>query len=346
MDFAYPKILYAFILIPIFSGLYMLSQHARKRKIKKFGHQDVLKPLMPEASKYKAGIKITLELIAFSALIIALARPRGGQREQNEESRGIEVMICMDVSRSMLASASDDPNGVSRLNRAKFLLDKLINKLNKDKVGLIVFAGYPYTQIPLTNDFGYARGLINELTPESVQTQGTDIGAAIAMALNNFSPAEDVNKAIVIITDTEDHEAQATVMANRAKNEGVQVNVIGIGTPKGAPIPVNPSRSEYFKDYDGNVVMTALNPEAGKQIAEAGSGIYINGSASDAVSQIDDQLEAIEKSDLGKVSYKASAEKFPIFIWIALIALCIDIFILERKIGWLQKINFFSRSEK
>ena len=346
MDFAYPKLLYLLIIVPVIALLYAWARIARKRKLRRFGKLTTIEPLMPEASKYKPVIKITLQLIAVAAIIIALARPRGGEREIAEQRSGIEVMIAVDVSRSMLASASDDPNGISRLNRAKYLLGRLIDSLENDKVGLIIFAGNAYTQLPITNDFLSAKMYLNELTTDMVPTQGTDIGAAIQMALNGFTPDKDTQKAIIVITDTEDNEAQAVEMAKKAKESGVQVDVIGVGTEKGVPIPLNRQRGEYLKDYNGNVVTTALNTAMGRQIAEAGGGIYINGSSSAAVSEVEAQLDNIEKTDFGGVKYKASAEKFPIFIWIALLAIIADIFVLDRKIGWLQKINFFSKESK
>jgi Ca-activated chloride channel family protein len=346
MDFAHPKILYFLLLIPTFIGLYLLARFARRRKLRRFGDIEQLQPLMPHASRYKSGIKITLELIALAAIIVALARPRGGEKESEQEHKGIEVMIAFDVSRSMLASASDDQNGISRIDRAKFLLDKLISRLDNDRVGLIVFAGNSYTLLPITTDFVSASVFLNDVNTNMVATQGTDIGAAISMALNSFTPAKDVNKAIVLITDSEDHEAQASEMAKVAKEAGIQVDVIGVGTTKGAPIPLNAARGEFLKDENGNVVTTALNPKLGEEIAQAGGGVYINGSASDAVTKVTQQLDQLQKADLGTVKYKSSAEKFPLFIWIALIALIADIFILERKIGWLEKINFFSKDSK
>lgn len=346
MDFANPEILYLLVLVPLMGVIYWMARIARRRKLKRFGDMQTISALMPEASKYKPAIKITLELVALAAIIIAIARPRGGEKEVSEERNGIEVMITLDVSRSMLASASDDPKGISRLDRAKFLLNKLVDKLDNDRVGLIVFAGNSYMQLPITNDFSAARMYLNDVTTDMVPTQGTDIGAAITMALNGFTPSKDTQKAIVIITDSEDHEAQAIETAKNARNAGVQVDVVGVGTTKGVPIPLRPGSGDYLKDYNGIVVTTALNPQTGQAIAEAGGGVYINGSASDAVSQISEQLDKIEKSDLGNVKYKSSAEKFPLFIWIALIAIIIDIFILDRKIGWLQKINFFSKETK
>lgn len=343
MKFAYPALLYLLLLLPLVFGLFYLARSARRRKLKKYGRLSVLASLMPEASRYKPAIKITLELIAIAAIVIAVARPRAGEKEAVENAEGIEVMVAFDVSRSMLASSNDDPNGISRLQRAKYILGKLVDDLDNDRVGLIVFAGEAYTQLPITTDFLSAKMYLNDLSTDMVATQGTAIGSAINMALNSFTPDEDINKAIIVITDGENHEGDAVEMARKAKEMGVQVDVIGVGSLKGAPIPVNASRGEYLKDYNGQPVTTALNEKMAQEIAEAGGGVYINGSSSSAVKDLTSQLDELQKSELKHVKYKASAEQFPLFLWIALIFLIVDLFVLDRKIGWLKKYTFFSK---
>ncbi len=343
-NFAYPSLLYLLFLIPALFGLFYLARLARRKKIKAYGNPETLRALMPLASPYKPYIKITLQLIAVLALVIALARPRAGEREAEESTRGIEVMIAFDVSISMLASSNDDPSGISRLNRAKHILGNLVDKLDNDKVGLVVFAGEAFTQLPLTTDFISAKMYLNSLSPDMIQSQGTTIGDAIALSINGFTADETIGKAIVLITDAEDHEGNAVEMAKEAAKKGIQVDVIGIGSPKGNPIPLD-NRGTYLKDNEGNVVTTALNPEAAAEIAKAGDGIYINGATASAISDITGQLDQLEKGDLKHVVYKASAEQFPIFGWIALVFLVIDIFILDRVITWLSKINFFTKTE-
>lgn len=344
MSFAYPAILYLLILIPLIFGLWIWSRMARRRKLRRFGRISSLEPLMPEASKYKPAVKITLELLALASLIIAVARPRAGEKEEVENTQGIEVMIAFDVSRSMLASSTDDVNGVSRLNRAKFLLGNLIDKLDNDKVGLIVFAGEAYTQLPITTDFVSARMYLDELDPSMVPTQGTAIGSAINMAINSFSPSEDVNKAIIVITDGENHEGDAVEMAKYAKSLGIEVDVMGIGSLKGAPIPID-RKGNFLKDETGAPVTTFLNEQMAKEIAKAGDGVYINGSSSKALNTLVDQVDSIKKSDLQHVSYKASAEQFPLFVWIAFGLLLVDAVILPSEIGWLKRYTFFSNQK-
>lgn len=346
MDFAHPEILYLLAILPVMLAMYWLARFARKRKLERYGRLETISPLMPEASKYKPAIKITLMMLVVASLIIALARPRHGEREVAETREGIEIMIAVDVSRSMLASSTDDARGISRLDRAKFLFTKLINSLENDKIGLVVFAGNSSLQLPITNDFVSAKIYINDLSTSMINEQGTDIGAAIDMALQGFSSDEDVNKAIILLTDAEDHEEQAVAMADKARQAGVQVNVIGVGTAKGALIPVDGSNSEFLKDETGTPVTTRFNAESAKMIAQSGNGNYINGNDSDADRQMIKLLDQIDKANLGSVKYKASAERFYILLWIAFAFIIIDIFVLDRKIGWLSKINFFSKPVK
>lgn len=342
MDFASPKLLYLLLLIPAFILLFLAGQIARKRKLQRFGTKINRETLMPNASRYMPSLKLTASMVVVAALIIAIARPRGGEKEVSDNKQGIEIVVALDVSRSMLASSTDESRGISRLNRAKFILNRLIDKLSNDRVSLIVFAGNAYTQLPMTNDFSIARLYLNEVSTSMVTTQGTDIGGAIRMAMNLFTPDTEARKAIIVITDSEDHEQGAIEMAKQASQAGIQVDVIGIGSTKQTPIPIDSSKGEYLKDSSGAVVMTALNEDTAKEIAKAGDGIYINGSAADAANVLVDHLDEMEKTDFGAVKYKASAEQFPWFAWIAFAFIIVDILILNRKNGWLQKINFFS----
>ncbi len=342
-NFAYPIHLYLFALIPLILLLYLWDRHSHKHKLKKFGNLTTIEHLMPDASLYKPGIKVIIQMIAIAALVIMLCRPRSGEKEEVNMVNGIEVMIAFDVSNSMLASANDDPNGTSRLDRAKLILEKLVDKLDNDKVGLIVFAGEAYMQLPLTSDCSVAKQYISDLSTNMVPSQGTAIAKAISMAMNAFSSNADIHKAIILITDAEDHQGDAIEMAKNAQEQGIQVDVIGLGTAKGAPIPLNRSRGDYLKDVNGQVVLSALNEQLAKEIANVGKGCFVMGASQSALNDIAKQLDTLEKSEIEQVKYKASAEQFPIFAWIALIFIVIDIFILDRKIGWLRNINLFSK---
>ncbi|MDD7406068.1 MAG: VWA domain-containing protein [Bacteroidales bacterium] len=344
-SFGNPNALYLLILIPIILGIFIIARRRRIAGLKKFGNPEVIAGLMPDVSPYKPWIKITLQLLALLMIIIVIARPRAGSKEQTVKVRGIEVMVALDVSNSMLASSTDDVKGVSRLQRSKLLLEKLIDKLGDDKVGLIVFAGNAYTQLPITSDFISAKMFLNTISTDMVSTQGTAIGEAIKLSLNSFTPNEKTQKTIIVITDGEDHQGDAIECAKDAKEKGVYVNVIGIGSGKGAPIPLN-ANGAFLKDDNEQVVTTYLNEKMAKEIAQAGGGIYLSGNDPTAVSQIDEQLKAIAKADIERIVYSKHDEQFPVFAWLALVFLIIDIFVLDRKISWLKNINFFSKNEK
>lgn len=342
-DFANPYLLYLLWLVPVFAVVYWLARRSRARRLRKFGRPEVIASLMPDASRYKPAIKITLRLIALAALVIVLARPRAGEKEHDETVAGIEVMIAFDISNSMLASSTDDPNGTSRLDRARLLLEKLLGRLHNNKVGLVIFAGSAKVQFPMTTDFYTAKMYLSELNPSMMAYQGTSVAEAISMAMNGFSPDENVHKAIILITDAEDHEGDAVEAAKAAAKAGIQVDVVGLGSAKGAPIPMPGRNGEYFTDNEGKMVLTTLNEQLATEIADAGDGIFVNGASSDALDKLADRLETLQKSEFKHVTYSAGAEQFPLFAWIALVFLVIDLFVLDRKNNILRKINFFSK---
>lgn len=335
-DFANPNYLYLLLLVPGFVLLYLMARMARRIKLRKFGRPDVIASLMPDASRYTPALKITLTLIALAALVIVVARPRSGGSEEQETAAGIEVMIAFDVSNSMLASSTDRHDGISRLDRARLLLEKLIDRLHNDRVGLVIFANNSKMQLPLTSDFYSAKMYLSELSPALITNQGTDISTAMKMAMNGFSPAEDMRKAIILITDAEDHEGQAIETAKLAAENGIQIDVIGVGTPQGAVLP-------GFATPEGTPVVTRLNEELAQEIAKAGDGIYVNGASPSALGELTSQLDKLQKSEFNTVKYTAAAEQFPTFAAIALIFLLIDSIVVNRKISWLRGINFFTK---
>lgn len=337
-DYAYPYNLYLLLLVPVLALLYIAGRASRRRKIRRFGQPEVVDRLMPDASRYTPSVKIVLELIALALLVVMLARPRAGAKEQQSTASGIEVMIAFDVSNSMLASSTDRPDGIARLDRARLLLEKLIDRLDNDKVGLVVFAGQSKTQLPLTSDFYTAKMYLNDLTPQMIAYQGTDISNAIKMAMNGFSAAEDMHKAIILITDSEDHEGEAIETAKLAAENGIQIDVIGLGTPQGTLLP-------GFSDSEGRPVITKLNEQLAQDIAKAGNGIYVNGASPSALSDLTDQLDKLQKSEFSNVTYSAGAEQFPTFAFFAFLLILIDLFIVDRKISWLRGVNFFTRHE-
>lgn len=346
-SFAYPKLLLLLLLVPLFVGLYAWARYARSRNLKKFGHLRILAPLMPEVSPYKPPIKITLEMLALSLIIIAAARPWGGVKDEKTVKEGIEVVIAVDASNSMLASSTSDEKGIDRMRQAKLILEKLINRLDNDRVGLIVYAGDAYTLIPVTSDYVSAKMFLNSIDPSLVDNQGTDITAAIDMATKSFSDDKRIGKAIILITDAEDLEDRQSVMdaAKTAARNGIQLDVVGLGSTTAVPIPLK--SGGFLIDPDtGAPVRTALNEDLAMEIAKAGKGIYVNASNNGALNELDKQLDTVKKSALESSFSAIHDELFAIFVWFALAILVIDIFVLDRKISWLDKITFFKKEEK
>ena len=342
-DFAYPHLSILFLLPILIILLYWWSRHNRIIQLKKIGNLTVLSNLMPDVSKYMSNIKIILNIIIVIILVLILCRPRHGEKELTNSQYGNEIFIALDVSNSMLASSTDDPNGTSRLDKAKLLLEKLITKLDNDRIGLIVFAGEAYLQLPITSDFVSAKQYIDIISTDMVPSQGTAIADAIELAMNAYSADVSMHKALILITDSEDHLGDAVSMAKNAHKQNIQVNVIGLGSEKGAPIPINKESNQFLTDYNGQTITTALNIKLAQDLANAGNGIYVNANSGTAINDISKQLDKLSKSELKSVKYKASAEMFPVFAWIALILLIIDIFVLEKKINWLKNIHFFSK---
>jgi len=350
IEFANPRYLYFLLAIPLIAGMYLLMRISRRKRLKQFGYK--LKPevLMPDASRYMPGIKIILELLALLLIIIAVARPyvHTGKNvvlsADDEMVSGIEVMICCDVSNSMLASNSNDIQGISRLQRAKFILDKALDKMHNDRVGLIVFAGNAYLQLPLTPDVFSAKMYINNLSTEMAPFQGTAIGSAITAAMEAFDPDSKFNKAIVVITDGENFEDNAITAAKNAADAGIQIDVIGMGTPgEGMPIP-SPEFPGGYMIYNGQEVKTALNAEAAAEIAKAGNGIYISGASGSAVSDLETQLRKIKSTEYKRTAIPAdSSDLFPIFAISALLLLLFDVLLPYSKLKWLRNIKFFSK---
>lgn len=291
-----------------------------------------------------------ISLLAIASLVIMIARPRatGGLAPDTSEtktSRGIEVMICLDVSNSMLASTTDNDGGISRLQRAKHILEKLIDKMTDDKVGLIVFAGDAYTQLPITSDYISAKMFLNSISTDMVPTQGTAIGSALEMAMNSFTPNDEMGKAIIVITDGENFEDNAVEAAKRAASAGVQVDVIGLGTTRGARIPV--SKGNYMiNPMTGEDVVTKLDEATASQIAKAGEGIYVNGGTNSAIEAVDKKMDELSKGEFERKSFSPQSEQFPIFAFISLILLVIYSLTVTRKISWLKKYRFFTKEEE
>ena len=284
-----PAYLYLLVLVPILALIRFYSYRNQKKRLRKFGDPDLLKELMPDVSRWRPSVKFWLLEAALTLMIVMLARPQMGTRISHEKRTGIETIIAMDISNSMLA----EDVVPSRLERSKMMVENLVDNFTNDKIGLIVFAGDAFVQLPITSDYVSAKMFLSSIDPSMIQTQGTDIATAISMATHSFTPEENIGKAIIIITDGEDHEGGATEAAEEAKKLGMRVYVLGVGSVKGSPIPV-PGTGDYMRDNTGEVVMSALNEQMCREVAQAGGGAYIHvENNSSAQRQLDEELDLL-----------------------------------------------------
>lgn len=337
--FAHPEYLYLLILVPLIFVIYAYGVYRKRKNLKKYGNPVVMESLMLDVSKYKPRAKFYIQLLALAVLVFVIAGPQFGSKLETVKKQGVEIMIALDVSNSMLAK-DVSPN---RLSKAKQILSKLIDELSNDKVGLIVFAGDAYTQLPITSDYVSAKMFLSSINPKMVSSQGTAIGSAIQLALRSFTPNQESDKAIVVITDGENHEGDAVQVAAQAAEKGIKVDVIGLGTPQGVPIPIDENNNDFRKDQQGNVVISKLNEEMGRQIAEAGKGIYVRAdNTNNALRALVSEVKKMNKSEVESRVYSDYDEQFQGLAWIALILLLLDVCILDRKNSLMKKYNFFS----
>lgn len=339
--FANIEMLWWLIAIPVFVIAYIVMTKRKERQLKAFGDPELMAQLMPDASKSRPIWKFCLMLVALVLLIVAAARPQFGQKENTVKRQGIEVMVALDISNSMLAE-DVAPN---RLDRAKQMLSKMIDNMVDDKVGLVVFAGEAFTQLPITCDYVSAKMFLNTITPNLIQTQGTAIGTALQTAITSFgSPESEAGRAIILITDGENHEDDAIAAAKKAHELGIKVFVIGIGKPEGAPIP-KPGTNDYFKDLQGQVVVSKLNEEMCQQIAQAGSGVYVRcDNTNTAMRALQQELDHIATSELESTVYADYNEQYQSFALIALFLLMIEFFIMSRKNHRLTRMDLFKEN--
>ena len=335
--FAQPEYLYLLLIVPLLVILFVWNTVRRKRKLQSFGDPELLAQYMPNVSLVRPQFKFYLQIVALLLLIVALARPQFGVKEQTVKRQGMEVMIALDVSNSMLAQDV----APSRLERSKQLLSKIIDGMTEDKVGLVVFAGDAYTQLPITCDYVSAKMFLSSISPSLVARQGTAIGSAIDLSIKSFGLESTASRAIILITDGENHEDDAIGAAKLAKEKGIQVFVLGVGKPEGSPIPLEGSMS-FRKDKDGNVVVSKLNEEMCRQIAQAGGGMYLRVDNTNAAQRtLQQELDKLAKSELETRVYSEYNEQYQSFVIVALILLVIEFFIFGRRNKRLSKINLY-----
>lgn len=334
MTLQYPQYLWLLLLVPLFFGVQVVVNTLRLNRIRRFGDVALVNALMPSYASAKVWLRLSLYSVAFCFFVLALARPQRGVKLQEHQITGAEVIIALDVSNSMLAQ-DYSPN---RLERAKLAIAQVSEKLQGDRVGLIVFAGDAYVQIPLTSDYISARMFLNSISTNSVPLQGTAIGSAIDLALRSFSEQSDKSRAIIVITDGENHEDDPVTVAQAAADMGVRVFTIGIGSKEGTFIPL--PDGGYITDEDGNNVMTRLDDATLQEIAAVGNGLYVQSSTREfGLNPIIEEIQNMEDEVMTSVVYEEYEELYMYFLGVALLFFVIEMLVGDRR----SRIHLFKR---
>lgn len=337
--FANPEYLNFLFLLPVFILVYIFNEVRRKKAFNRLGNSELINKLTPEKSITRPLIKFIIQLFAFSTALLMMARPQFGSKIEEVKKQGVEVIIALDVSNSMLAE-DIQPN---RLERAKQAISRLVDDLENDKIGLIVFAGDAYTQIPVTSDYVSAKMFLSTINTDIVPKQGTAIGAAINLGIRSFTPGEGKSRAMILITDGENHEDDPVAAASEASKAGIVIHTVGIGSPEGVPVPVRTAGGrDYLKDREGNTVITRLNEDILKQISLATEGKYVRAtSANIGLDIIYNEIRKMKKEELESKMYTEYNDQFQVFAGLSLILLLLEFIIMERKNRKLANIKLF-----
>lgn len=343
--FAYPDFLWLLLLLPFFGLLFFLRMRWKKKAIRRFGDPRLVSLLMPDQSNGKVRLKFFLLAGAFLFLVIGLANPQIGSKYEEVKRQGVDLIIALDVSNSMLAE-DIRPN---RLERAKQAIGKLLEKFSDDRIGIVVFAGEAYLQMPFTQDYAAAKLFLGNVSTTNIASQGTAIGAALETAVRALPRGDKRSKAIIVISDGENHEDNATEAAAAASQAGINVYTLGIGTEQGAPLPIftNGQLQGYRKDAQGNPVISKMSPLLLMEVASAGGGKFVQASASDiGLDDLFNQINAMQKSDFGNKTFTDYADRFPVFLSLALLLLLADLLLNERKTALSRRVNLFGGTKK
>ncbi len=339
--FAHSIYFYLFLIIPLLLGLLILFLIWRKKRMEKFGERALVMQLIPGYSRMKLILKFIILMLAITSLIIAIAEPQTGSKLEKVQRKGIDLIIALDVSNSMLAQDIKP----DRLERAKQDISRLVDRLEGDRIGIVVFAGKAYTQLPITGDYTATKLFLSTINTNSVPVQGTALGDAVAKATEAFGESKH-NKAIIIITDGEDHQGGILEQVEAATKKGISIFTIGMGLAEGAPIPVfnGNVQTGYKKDKDGTVIISKLDEPILQQIATAGNGMYVRASnSSTGLNKIFDEINKIQKSEIDTKQFSDYEDRFQYFIALTLFLLIFELFLFDRKNLWFSKFKFFEQ---
>ena len=335
-----PQYFWLLAVVALLFVVRFVSDRLRMRRLRRFGDAELVKSLMPDVSARRSYVKFGLLAGALALVVVMLARPQMGAKVSTENRNGIEAIICIDISNSMLARDVVP----SRLDKTKMLVENMVDNFTNDKIGLVVFAGDAFVQLPITSDYVSAKMFLQNINPSLISAQGTDIAHAINLAANSFTQQKNVGRAIILVTDGEDHEGGASEAAAAAKKKGINVFILGVGSKSGAPIPLG--AGEYMKDNAGNTVMSALNETMCQQLARAGSGTYIHvDNTNDAQKRLDDELAKLQKGETESVVYSEYDEQCQAVGLLVLLVLLAEICVLEARNPRLRNINIFKRKK-
>lgn len=335
--FVNPNALFLYVLLAIVAGIYFIARQRRKKALLRYGSPELLRPMMPEVSNFRPALKFWMTFTALCFMVLLLARPQFGSKMETITRQGIETIIALDISNSMLA----EDVAPSRLEKSKNIISRLVDGFVDDKIGLIVFAGEAYIQLPITNDFISAKMFLESINPSLIMQQGTNIKAAIDMATRSFTPKEGIGKAIIIITDGENHEGGAKEAAKAAAEKGMMVYVMGVGTPEGSPIPTGRA-GEFRLDKSGKPIITKLNEQMCQEIAAAGNGVYIRiDNTNNAQRILQKEIDKLAKADVETTTYSEYNEQFMVMAWIAFILLLIEMLFMAKKNPKLKSFQLF-----
>ncbi|MBR9913598.1 MAG: VWA domain-containing protein [Algicola sp.] len=329
------------LLIPVMIVLFATLQFWKYRTQKRFANTKLLKRLSPNQSLFKGILKLMTLCLAFGCLAIALVNPKIGTKLETVKRQGVDIVFAVDVSKSMLAE-DVAPN---RLDKSKQLVTQIINNLASDRVGIIAYAGKAFPQLPITTDYASAKMFLQNMNTDMLSSQGTAINEAIELAKTYFDDEEQTNRVLIIISDGEDHSNASSNVAEEASEAGIRIFTIGVGDEKGGPIPIkrNGVLLNYKKDSQGETVVTKLNEQTLKDIANEANGAYIKGdNTSDVIAEIKDILNRMDKTEFEAKEFADYKDQFQWFLGFGLFFLFIDIFFLERKTGWLKRLNLFN----
>jgi Ca-activated chloride channel family protein len=336
--------LYFLFILPIVVVLFLVNLYWKRKKQREFGDLELLKRLSPERSNFKPFLKLTVMLLALAGLIIGLVNPKIGTKVETVKREGIDIVFAMDVSKSMLA----EDVAPSRLDKSKQIVSQIINQLGSDRIGIVVYAGSAFPVLPITTDYGVAKMFLQSVNPEMVSSQGTSLDEAIKLSATYFAEKSKTSKLLIMISDGEDHSEGAQAAAEDAKKLGMKIITIGLGTEKGATIPLkkNGIVESYQRDNNGEVVITKLNPNSLATIAKITGGGYINGNnTKEVLEYVKNTLDKIQKTEFEATEMADFQSQFQWFLGIAFVLLYMDIFFLERKTRWVKKLNLFNENK-